>query len=134
MNAVVGVNSDGLAITVLPEIRGGAIFQVNKYSGRFHGEIQPTTPIGEFNIIFKSLPVKLFIVCLSKSAKNFKFCTSWNIYVGACMNGLSRISCFEKSELINIFFNFVDNFNKYEALSFVLSDFHLEGETSCFYC
>ena len=37
----------GFAITVLPEISAGAIFQVNRYSGRFHGEIHPTTPIGD---------------------------------------------------------------------------------------
>ena len=30
MNAVVGVNSDGFAMTVLPEISAGAIFQVKK--------------------------------------------------------------------------------------------------------
>jgi hypothetical protein len=44
--AVNGVNSDGFAITQFPVARAGAIFQVNKYSGRFHGEIQPTIPIG----------------------------------------------------------------------------------------
>src|SRR5258708_34514950 len=46
MNAVSGVISDGLATTVLPAASAGAIFQVNRYSGRFHGEMQPTTPTG----------------------------------------------------------------------------------------
>ena len=41
-----GVISDGLATTVLPAASAGAIFQVNRYSGRFHGEIVPTTPSG----------------------------------------------------------------------------------------
>jgi hypothetical protein len=41
-----GVSSDGLAITVHPAASAGAIFQVNRYNGRFHGEIQPTTPMG----------------------------------------------------------------------------------------
>ena len=44
--AVCGVISDGLATTVLPAASAGAIFQVNRYSGRFHGEIVPTTPSG----------------------------------------------------------------------------------------
>ena len=46
MAAVAGVTSDGLATTVLPAARAGAIFQVNRYRGRFHGEIVPTTPSG----------------------------------------------------------------------------------------
>ena len=41
-----GVISDGLATTVLPAASAGAIFQVNRYSGRFHGEMQPATPRG----------------------------------------------------------------------------------------
>lgn len=44
--AVTGVTSDGLAITQLPAASAGAIFQVNKYNGRFQGEIHPTMPIG----------------------------------------------------------------------------------------
>src|SRR5690606_20838697 len=44
--AVRGVTSDGLATTVLPAASAGAIFQVNRYSGRFHGLMQPTTPSG----------------------------------------------------------------------------------------
>ena len=44
--AVKGVISDGFATTVLPAAIAGAIFQVNKYRGRFQGEIQPATPIG----------------------------------------------------------------------------------------
>ena len=45
-NAVSGVTSDGFAITQLPAANAGAIFQVNKYNGRFQGEMQPTIPIG----------------------------------------------------------------------------------------
>src|SRR5262245_52294553 len=44
MNAVIGVISDGLATTVLPVARAGAIFHVNKYNGKFHGEMHPATP------------------------------------------------------------------------------------------
>ena len=44
--AVMGVSSEGLATTVLPEANAGAIFHVNKYKGKFQGEIQPTTPRG----------------------------------------------------------------------------------------
>ena len=44
--AVIGVTSLGLATTQLPVASAGTIFQVNKYKGKFHGEIQPTTPIG----------------------------------------------------------------------------------------
>ncbi len=44
--AVHGVISDGLATTALPVASAGAIFQVNRYSGRFHGLMQPTTPSG----------------------------------------------------------------------------------------
>ena len=44
--AVTGVNSLGLATTQFPAAKAGAIFQVNKYKGKFHGLIHPTTPIG----------------------------------------------------------------------------------------
>ena len=44
--AVRGVTSEGLAMTQLPAARAGAIFQVNKYKGRFQGEIHPTMPMG----------------------------------------------------------------------------------------
>jgi hypothetical protein len=46
MNAVIGVTSEGFATTQFPAANAGAIFQVNKYSGKFHGEMHPTTPIG----------------------------------------------------------------------------------------
>jgi len=45
-NAVTGVSSEGLATTQQPTAKAGAIFQVNRYSGRFQGEMQPTTPTG----------------------------------------------------------------------------------------
>ena len=48
--AVHGVTSEGFAITVLPIASAGAIFQVNKYNGRFQGEIHPTKPKGFFNV------------------------------------------------------------------------------------
>lgn len=41
-----GVTSDGFAITQFPAASAGAIFHVNKYNGKFHGEIHPTMPIG----------------------------------------------------------------------------------------
>src|SRR5258705_6740893 len=44
--AVNGVISDGFATHVLPTAIAGAIFHDSKYSGRFHGEINPTTPRG----------------------------------------------------------------------------------------
>src|SRR5262245_44735522 len=44
--AVMGVSSEGLPTTVHPAAKAGAIFQVNKYSGRFQGEMQPATPMG----------------------------------------------------------------------------------------
>src|ERR1041385_3589221 len=46
MKAVMGVISDGFATTQFPAARAGAIFHENKYSGKFQGEMQPTTPIG----------------------------------------------------------------------------------------
>src|SRR5688572_13536879 len=39
IHAVQGVSSLGLATTVLPVASAGAIFHVNRYSGRFHGEM-----------------------------------------------------------------------------------------------
>ena len=50
IDAVSGVSSDGLATTVLPVASAGAIFQVNRYSGRFHGEISPATPRGRRSV------------------------------------------------------------------------------------
>ena len=49
-NAVIGVISDGLATTVFPAASAGAIFQVSRYSGRFHGEMQATTPSGRRSV------------------------------------------------------------------------------------
>ena len=48
--AVQGVSSDGLATTVLPVAIAGAIFQVKRYSGRFHGEMSPATPRGRRSV------------------------------------------------------------------------------------
>ena len=44
--AVPGVSSEGLATTALPQASAGATFQVSSSSGRFQGEITPTTPSG----------------------------------------------------------------------------------------
>ena len=44
--AVTGVISEGFAMTQFPAANAGAIFHVNKYKGKFHGEIQATIPIG----------------------------------------------------------------------------------------
>ena len=41
-----GVSSDGLTTTVLPQASAGPTFQVISSSGRFHGEITATTPLG----------------------------------------------------------------------------------------
>lgn len=41
------VISLGFATAVHPNARHGAIFQVNRYSGMFHGAISANTPIGE---------------------------------------------------------------------------------------
>ena len=46
IHAVTGVTSDGLPTTQLPAASAGANFQVNRYSGRFHGLMIPTTPSG----------------------------------------------------------------------------------------
>jgi hypothetical protein len=48
--AVTGVNSLGLATTQFPAANAGAIFQLNKYNGKFHGLMQPTTPNGVRNV------------------------------------------------------------------------------------
>ena len=50
IHAVKGVISDGFATTALPAASAGAIFQVNRYSGRFHGEMHATTPSGWRNV------------------------------------------------------------------------------------
>ena len=41
-----GVSSDGFSTTVLPAASAGPIFQLVNISGKFHGTIWPTTPIG----------------------------------------------------------------------------------------
>ena len=45
--AVAGVSSEGLTMTVLPQASAGPTFQVISSSGRFQGQITPTTPSGE---------------------------------------------------------------------------------------
>src|SRR5207249_5701728 len=44
--AVIGVSSLGLAMAVLPTAMAGAIFQLNKYRGKFQGEMSPAMPRG----------------------------------------------------------------------------------------
>jgi hypothetical protein len=44
--AVAGVSSLGLTITVLPQASAGPTFQVISSSGRFQGQITPSTPSG----------------------------------------------------------------------------------------
>ena len=73
--AVKGDISDGLAITVLPVTRAGAIFHVNKYKGKFQGDMHPTTPNGWREIKFEpSSPFMLDLNWndLAWSAKNLK--------------------------------------------------------------
>ncbi|MNC80705.1 hypothetical protein D3C75_1336000 [compost metagenome] len=41
-----GVISEGLMTTVFPAASAGPIFQLVNISGKFHGTICPTTPIG----------------------------------------------------------------------------------------
>lgn len=48
IHAVILVNSLGLQTAVHPLAMQGAIFQVRRYSGKFHGEIRATTPKGFF--------------------------------------------------------------------------------------
>ena len=43
---VVGVSSDGLTTTVLPQANAGPTFQVISSNGRFQGLITPITPLG----------------------------------------------------------------------------------------
>ncbi len=45
-SAVSGVVSAGLRTAVLPQASAGASFQAAISSGKFHGTIWPTTPIG----------------------------------------------------------------------------------------
>jgi hypothetical protein len=44
--AEVSVSSEALATPQLPIANAGAAFHVSRSSGRFHGEITPTTPSG----------------------------------------------------------------------------------------
>jgi len=44
--AVCGVSSEGLTTTALPHASAGPTFQVMSSSGRFQGQITPTTPTG----------------------------------------------------------------------------------------
>src|SRR3546814_10250372 len=63
--AVIGVISDGFATTVLPAASAGAIFQVNRYSGRFHGEIVATTRSEEHTSELQSLMrISYAVFCL----------------------------------------------------------------------
>ena len=75
-NAVIGVTSLGFATTVLPAASAGAIFQVNKYSGKFQGEIHPTTPMGcrsvKFIVLSPILSCASLENCVMACAKNLK--------------------------------------------------------------
>ena len=43
---VAGVNSDGFSITLLPAANAPAMASIASCTGKFHGEITPTTPLG----------------------------------------------------------------------------------------
>ena len=49
-SAVSGVSSAGLRIVVLPQASAGASFQAAISRGKFHGTINPTTPIGSRSV------------------------------------------------------------------------------------
>src|SRR5690606_11365522 len=91
--AVIGVISLGFATKVFPAARAGAIFHENKYSGRFHGEIQPTTPIGWRNVklmVFKpTLSCASLANCVMAFPKKRKFAEARGISTAkAKLNGL----------------------------------------------
>ncbi|MCY1432985.1 hypothetical protein D9M71_490030 [compost metagenome] len=46
LSEVSGVKGDGLSTTVLPATSAGASFQTASRTGKFHGTMAPTTPIG----------------------------------------------------------------------------------------
>jgi hypothetical protein len=46
IEAVIGLCSAGLATTVQPNASAGATFHVSSIRGKFHGEMDPTTPSG----------------------------------------------------------------------------------------
>ena len=50
--AVSGVTSAGLATTVFPAARAGAMPQAKIGIGKFHGTIRPTTPSGSWKVTF----------------------------------------------------------------------------------
>jgi hypothetical protein len=50
IQAVTGVTSLGFPTAVFPAASAGATFHVNKYSGKFQGEINPATPRGFLNV------------------------------------------------------------------------------------
>ena len=61
LRAVSGVSSDGLWMTASPAAGAGAIFHLAIVSGKFHGVITPTTPIGSRNVM--STPPATGTVC-----------------------------------------------------------------------
>lgn len=54
---VIGVCSAGLTITVFPQARAGAIFQLAIMRGKFHGVISAHTPTGS-RLVYCSTPGK----------------------------------------------------------------------------
>ena len=50
MSAVSGVTEAGFSTIALPSARAGAIFHMACSSGKFHGVMAPTTPIGSRSV------------------------------------------------------------------------------------
>ena len=50
MSAVSGVTEAGFRTTALPSASAGAIFHIACSSGKFHGVMAPTTPIGSRSV------------------------------------------------------------------------------------
>src|SRR5690606_38190856 len=91
--AVIGVISLGFATTVFPAAIAGAIFHENKYSGRFHGEMQPTTPMGcrkvKFIVFKPTLSWASLANCVIAFPKKRKFAEALGISIAvAKLSGL----------------------------------------------
>jgi hypothetical protein len=70
LSVLYGVNGEGLTIIQLPITSAAAIFAVARTSGKFQGQMAPTTPIGECVLtIFSSSSS-----CRTSSGKDWAAC------------------------------------------------------------
>ena len=109
--ALTGAISLGLSTTVQPAASAGAIFRVIWLSGKFHGVMQPTTPIGsrttsELPTFFSHSKLRAILAKLPQCQVGPPTCTARAIFSGmptsrAMVSAISSVRAFRPAATLS---------------------------------